>query len=129
LHNGPAMVKRLSFIGMDDDVRKEMRKVWQDIHPVLSKRLEAFYVHTHRQPQLPRLTESTASAVSAVHEVSGAKQALEQQSKRLTLDIDHLLAKVRQHSPRGAAWASSSKLLGRVFFDTDTSPQIRHLGD
>ncbi|WP_246742458.1 globin-coupled sensor protein [Microvirga splendida] len=55
MHNDSAIADRLNFAGIDDGVRKELRKVWQDIHPVLPKILEAFYVHMHRQPQLSQM--------------------------------------------------------------------------
>src|SRR5688500_19046463 len=55
LHNDIAVAERLLFIGIDENVRKELRTVWQDIHPVLPAILERFYEHMHQQPQLSKM--------------------------------------------------------------------------
>lgn len=55
LHNDIAVAERLLFIGIDENVRKELRTVWRDIQPVLPGILERFYEHMHRQPQLSKM--------------------------------------------------------------------------
>jgi methyl-accepting chemotaxis protein len=55
LGNGIGISERLTFIGIDDGVRQELRSVWQDIQSLLPGILERFYEHMHRQPQLSKL--------------------------------------------------------------------------
>jgi len=55
LHNDISLEERLRYVGINDEVRRELRSVWQDISPVLPAILERFYEHMHRQPQLSKL--------------------------------------------------------------------------
>ncbi|WP_114942882.1 globin-coupled sensor protein [Microvirga calopogonii] len=55
LQNDLFLAERLAFLGIDDEVCRELRGIWQEISTELPNILERFYAHMHRQPQLSQL--------------------------------------------------------------------------
>ncbi|MGO4707370.1 protoglobin domain-containing protein [Microvirga sp. 2MCAF38] len=58
MQNKAALAERLSFLGIDEEVCRELQSLWPIVEPALPKILERFYAHVHRMPMLSAMIGS-----------------------------------------------------------------------